>query len=233
VYDNLFWDKIIKDMLMVSVRSVGWNTGTIREILGGAADARNLASKSPEVSTRLSYLLSLPVMVALIGSLVHYLYNGKGPESLADRFQPRTGRLDKSGQPERVNVPSYMKDVIGVKEKGAWRTAKDKIHPLLTLIADELANEDFRRKPIVQPNDSLLKSVQERLMYALRSYESMAQRNIEKEKDRNATPREYLAPFFGVTPAPAAGNRMLKPVAPPTPFKPVHPSHPHRPRKAA
>ena len=234
VYDNLFWNKIVKDLLMVSVRSVGWNTGTIREILGSAADARKMASGDPEMSTRLSYVLALPIMVALIGSLVHYLYNGKGPESLADTFQPRTGRPDKSGQPERVNPPSYIKDVIGVEEKGLWKTAKDKIHPLLTLIADELANEDFRHKPIVEPDDPFLLSVQKRLLFALSSYESMAQRNIQKERERNATgASEYIAPFFGVTPAPAPANRMLRPAPAPTPFRPARQVHPHKPRKAA
>jgi hypothetical protein len=29
---------VAKDMLMASIRSVGWNLGTKREVLGGAAD---------------------------------------------------------------------------------------------------------------------------------------------------------------------------------------------------
>jgi hypothetical protein len=38
VYDNLFWDKMAKDLAMISVQSVGWNLGTFREILGGLGD---------------------------------------------------------------------------------------------------------------------------------------------------------------------------------------------------
>jgi hypothetical protein len=38
VYDNLFWRKSIKDIGMASVRSLGWNLGTFRELGGGALD---------------------------------------------------------------------------------------------------------------------------------------------------------------------------------------------------
>ncbi|MBF0456731.1 MAG: hypothetical protein HQK99_02430 [Nitrospirae bacterium] len=38
-YDNIFWNKVFKDLLMASVRSVGWTGGTIREIGGGLIDA--------------------------------------------------------------------------------------------------------------------------------------------------------------------------------------------------
>src|SRR5262245_28123263 len=38
VYDNLFWNRTFKDIAMVTVRSVGWNLGTKREVLGGLID---------------------------------------------------------------------------------------------------------------------------------------------------------------------------------------------------
>jgi hypothetical protein len=37
-YDNLFWHKTAKDLSMITVRSVGWNLGSYREILGGLKD---------------------------------------------------------------------------------------------------------------------------------------------------------------------------------------------------
>jgi hypothetical protein len=39
VYDNLFWNRTVKDLSMASVRSVGWNIGDIRELPGGVKDA--------------------------------------------------------------------------------------------------------------------------------------------------------------------------------------------------
>ena len=36
VYDNLFWSRRFKDLLLVTFRSTGWNLGTLREGLGGS-----------------------------------------------------------------------------------------------------------------------------------------------------------------------------------------------------
>lgn len=38
IYENKFWNRIAKDILMISVRSPGWNAGTAGEVLGGAFD---------------------------------------------------------------------------------------------------------------------------------------------------------------------------------------------------
>jgi hypothetical protein len=37
-YDNLFMNRTAKDLAMLTVRSVGWNIGTLREIGGGIGD---------------------------------------------------------------------------------------------------------------------------------------------------------------------------------------------------
>src|SRR5260221_1033701 len=64
-YDNLFWEKWIKDMAMVSMRSVGWNIGTLRELGGGGMDlAKAIANKGmgkhSEFTHRAAYTLALP-----------------------------------------------------------------------------------------------------------------------------------------------------------------------------
>jgi hypothetical protein len=41
VYDNLFWNRAVKDLAMASVRSVGWNLGSVRE-MGGGVKTRSL-----------------------------------------------------------------------------------------------------------------------------------------------------------------------------------------------
>ncbi len=52
VYDNLFWHKTAKDLAMASVRSVGWDLGTLRELGGGLVDTakfvRDLAKDQPK-----------------------------------------------------------------------------------------------------------------------------------------------------------------------------------------
>lgn len=45
-YDNLMWDRIMKDLGQVAVRSLGWNLGDIREIGGGIFDAGRTGARS-------------------------------------------------------------------------------------------------------------------------------------------------------------------------------------------
>src|SRR5262249_10249249 len=61
-YNNTFWHRYLKDSLMSSVRSVGWNIGTIRELGGGAIDlARspmaNAQGQRFAISPRASYVI--------------------------------------------------------------------------------------------------------------------------------------------------------------------------------
>ena len=45
-YDNLMWDRTMKDLGQVAVRSLGWNLGDIREIGGGIFDAGRTGTRS-------------------------------------------------------------------------------------------------------------------------------------------------------------------------------------------
>src|SRR5262249_9503285 len=116
VYDNLFWNKAVKDLSMASVRSLGWNLGTIRELGGGAVDTvlagKDLATgKKPEFTHRMAYLVAMPMLTGIMGAVAGYLMTGKGPDELRDYFFPKTGELDAQGRPIRLTLPSYMKDV--------------------------------------------------------------------------------------------------------------------------
>jgi hypothetical protein len=66
VYDNLFWKKAAKDLAMASVRSVGWNLGSLREIPGGAIDFAKAGAdvargRAPEFTHRMAYVTSMTV----------------------------------------------------------------------------------------------------------------------------------------------------------------------------
>lgn len=218
VYDNLFWHKVFKDALMASVRSVGWNTGTIRELLGGAADVRKVLKMQktgdgwewkPDVTPRLSYIIALPFMAAFVGSILQYLYTGEHPRDLKDRFFPRTGRLDKNGQPERVTSPSYIKDVVHYALEPV-RTAKNKIHPLLTTIWEMLENRDYRNKPIRNADDPIVEQFMEEAEFAIKAYMPMAVSGAKQERERGASLGQQIPPFVGITPAPAVINRQPK-----------------------
>lgn len=53
VYDNLFWNKVLKDLAMGAVRSVGWDVALPREVPGGA-DSFNQATGECDFTPRMS-----------------------------------------------------------------------------------------------------------------------------------------------------------------------------------
>lgn len=71
---------------MASVRSVGWNLGTISEIGGDVADIGRLPHATEngrrfDMTPRASYVIALPIVVALLGGAYSFLATGDFPES--------------------------------------------------------------------------------------------------------------------------------------------------------
>lgn len=207
VYDNLFWNKAVKDLAMASVRSVGWNVGTIREIIGGGADTVKAAGdaikgKSPEFTSRMAYIIALPIVAGLAGGILHYLNTHETPEELKDWFFPRRGPKGTPGWNKREVLPSYVKDIEH------WRhdpigTMKGKIHPLLELIVEMLSNEDYFGKHIRNSKDPLVKQMEDMAKQVGETIEPIAVRPmLEKNKKGDETTAEKVLPFVGITEAP-------------------------------
>ena len=128
VYDNLFVNRTFKDLGMLTTRSLGWNIGTVRELGGALDDAARQpfrmyrrrqvihgklspeAAKAeaenptppPEVTTRMAYLISLPLTMGLAGmtlSLIYHIMNGAPwPRNFKDLIFVRTGRKLPNGE---------------------------------------------------------------------------------------------------------------------------------------
>lgn len=227
VYDNLFWNKLAKDLTMASVRSVGWNFGTFNEIGGGLADWAKASSdlahgRNIDITHRMAYTMALPVVVGMIGAMANWLMTGQAPQSTTDLYAPRTGKLDEYGNPERVWIPSYIKDVFAVGKRGGESTgqwasrlggvAAGKLHPMLTTIAEMLENKDWRNGEIRHADDPWMKQVVDSakfvadqvIPFAFRySLEDQARRT---ERLGGHTPQysntQAVGAFFGMTPAP-------------------------------
>lgn len=157
VYDNLFWDRTLKDMSLLSIRAVGWGLGTIRELGGGVMDTATALSRwregDPVVTNRMAYTIGLPILAALYGAMYQYMRTGQGPQELKDYFQPKNGRLNPDGTPQRVQLPTYMRDVTAWKEKGIPATIASKLSPLVSTIGDMLRNDRFySNKETPDPN---------------------------------------------------------------------------------
>jgi hypothetical protein len=218
-YDNVFWDRTLKDLLMVSVRSVGWNLGTFRELGGGIVDFKNVA-KDKELSTRAAYVIALPFVTGLMGAMIGYMYTGNGPEELKDYFFPKTGRKRPDGTDDRMSLPSYMKDVYeyghdisGFVKYGAdpTSTLKNKLHPLLGTISQMVDNKDFFGGAIRSPGDPAVQQLMDEAKYIMSSVTPFSTRNFsQQQKLRGESGVDipgYLNPvnnpsLVGITPAP-------------------------------
>ncbi len=233
VYDNLFWNKTLKDALMGSVRSVGWNLGTIRELGGGTLDflhaGKELATgHKAELSNRAAYLIALPFTAAVAGAITQYLFTGQGPQTLKDCYFPRTGRKDDDGNEERVQLPTYMKDVMAYL-RHPLQTLEHKLHPEIGMIADMLNNKDYYEHQIRNPDDPAVKQVQDLATYIGKQFVPFSIRNIQEQGKRQQSTAVKAGAVFGLTPAPkeevrsAAQNMAIEMISkrmPKGPFSP-------------
>lgn len=155
--DNLFWPKAVKQALNLLTVSVGWEFGSLRAagIAGNNTDTRFTMD-------RLRWLVSLPIVNGIMGSIYQYLKTGTTPwettTPLLDTQFPRTGgHTLQYGQyvPERVAIPGYPdKDFsqwykLGLNApdwiKMAQDTAKgimQKGNPAVQTLSDFLFGED-------------------------------------------------------------------------------------------
>lgn len=211
-YDNLFWNRTLKDSLMMGVRSVGWNLGTWRELGGGVKDIpeslRGLRT-GQGITPRTAYLIALPMVTAVFGSLYTYMATGKPPDELKDYFFPKTGNRRADGSEDRVSLPSYMRDVAALTNRGdegplriagnVFHMAKAKLHPLLATVAEMLSNEDYYGTAIHDPRDSQVRQSLDLAGHVLRSFTPFSVR-----QPRGAQPSlgQRAQQMIGITPAP-------------------------------
>lgn len=211
VYDNLFWNNVAKDLAMASIRSVGWNVGTVREVVGGGKDilsqvGRLTRGENPELTYRMAYITALPIVVGTMGAIANYLMTGQGPQSLKDYYFPRTGGTDEKGDPNRVSLPSYMKDLYHYS-KDPVQTVRNKLHPILGLMGEMLANEDFYGTEIRNQDDPIYQQILDLGKHAAKGFEPLGFRNIERQLEVGEPLGKAAASFVGITPAPKGVNQ--------------------------
>lgn len=213
-YDNLFWNKSFKDVLMVGVRSVGWNVGTVRELAGGVKDIGSLGQIRGEgISPRLAYLVALPMTTALAAAVYQYLATGKGPEEAMDLVAPKTGGQRPDGVADRVQLPSYMRDLThlfnrGTEGPGRWLSnlydmGKGKLNPGLTTVAEMLENKDFFGKAIVNPADPYVQRSLDTAKHLFGTFEPLSSRTARQFLQEGKGVGGVVQGALGVSPAPS------------------------------
>jgi hypothetical protein len=194
VYDNLFWNRTMQDLAHISMRSVGWNLGTVRELGGGLKDAA-----TGKLTDRVLYTAALPLYVGMLGALQQYVRTGNYPSELKDYFYPRTGKIDPAtGREERSTLPTYMKDVYAY-EHAPVATVLHKAAPALSMAHDLYSNETYFGDMIRNPEDPAEKQIEQLGSYLVKNILPFS----VQQQQRSGGVEGYL----GVTRAPASIER--------------------------
>jgi hypothetical protein len=214
VYDNLFINRVIKDAAMASVQSFGWDIGDVRLFGGGPIDLiKNLndlrKGKGTELSYRLGYVISMPLVMAFYGAVTQYLHTGKHPGEgiedqgiggvLKDLYFPRDGGRDPNGNESRISPASYIKDIYHFAED-PLQTILNKLNPLANEITSIWKNKDFYGVKIYNEDDLWNQQAMDILDYAVQSNLPYSIQNAERRPQKNwASETES---FFGWNVAP-------------------------------
>lgn len=140
VYDNLFMNRMAKDISHLMIRSVGWNLGTVRELGGGVWDLKDTV-RTGNLSARQTYTLALLGTTALMGYTLNSIY-GQKVDRPVDLLYPKTGKIGMDGSAERIYLKTYVHDAYGMMH-APGQTAVNKLAPAWHQVADLYQNADY------------------------------------------------------------------------------------------
>ncbi|MES2214354.1 MAG: hypothetical protein V4465_03150, partial [Patescibacteria group bacterium] len=208
-YDNLFWNRTLKSSAMLMFRSVGWNLGTIREI-GGAVlkdlpgEAKKAAGgKGFTFTSKMSYVLSLFFVTGIIGAIYEYLHTGQGPSGTMDLYYPKNGAKTAAGDDQRVEFPTYLKDIWQYTHQPI-QTVADKFAPEFTALIELLRNKDFYGDDIRNTNDNLGDQAKQVAVFMADQFIPFSVANVNQQLKGQSTTEQNIESFLGIVNAPKA-----------------------------
>ena len=207
VYKRLFINNTAKNLVQALVRAPGWTGGTILQVGRGLVDIAKYVKdfrKDPKTATltdRAAYTISLIATTAVANAILTALFTGEQPDE-HDLLAFRTGEKDEHGNPIRFMLPSYMKDLYAWTYQ-PFQTAKNKMHPMLSLFSEFRQNKDYYGTEIRHPGDDPLMQFFEMAGYTVKAFEPFSARGFQKVSERSGTAAEHVLPLVGVMPAPA------------------------------
>lgn len=204
VYDNIFWNKTLKDALMLSIRSVGWNVGSWREYAGALTDILGTSGrvKSGDVwlSNKTGYAFGTAFVYAVIGGVMTYLLTGEYPRELKDYYFPRTGNKNSDGSDERLSLPTYARDWWAYADNPT-ETVINKLHPSVRLLQESWENQDFYGTEIRAKDDPIVSKLLSEAEHWLKAFQPISVRSYKRLAETNGHD-PFLAAATGITPAP-------------------------------
>jgi hypothetical protein len=216
VYDRLFVHNWAKNAVQMGVRAPGWTGGTVLEVGGGVVDLADYAKKVASgrakegLSRRASYVLAMKLVVGLASMVLTKILTGENPKNMKDLRTIRTGKLDENGNPERLVLPTYDKDLYSYEKdfpSSAVTTLSHKMHPALGLVGDMAMNRDYYGTEIHNEDDGFFKRRSDDAKYIGKALTPFAIKGYQKESERGARISSKLLPFIGITPASSDINK--------------------------
>jgi hypothetical protein len=226
-YGNLFWDRMVKDISIGSMISLGWNTGFVRWAGGGFGGPffraiRNIQRPmtkteltAQEANSNLGTFMTYAVGAMALNGAITYLMSGETPEGL-DYFLPRTGRNNPDGTPHRLTNMFYTREIPMAKAhierrggnivSGLADTAASKgvLEPAKELIE----NRDYYGNNIYNENSPLYQRAVQYLEHVFSNQFNPISVTAARQALRSGGGwGEAAAAFAGFGPAPAYANR--------------------------
>lgn len=166
VYDNLGMKRGWKDLLAIFIGFPGWNIGSFTKLRDAVLGVRHLVAEPARMAGEAitgtkpewrqmdrmqrmgaEFYVGMMLVMAVGGALLQRLLAGEWPKDSADLFMPRTGALLPNGQPERVRMPTYMRDVMSLSHPIAM--VQHKMAFPIRLSSELINNQDFFGTEIV------------------------------------------------------------------------------------
>ncbi|HVN80132.1 MAG TPA: hypothetical protein VMW38_14135, partial [Terriglobia bacterium] len=179
----------------------------------GDSAAYNQANfmRIPKLDHRMAWVLGLVITTAVLSEILQYiatgLYNEKktgrwNPQHVRnwkDVIYPRIGGLDNRGKPNRVQPPTYIRDLLHLL-KSPLGYIRSSLSGIITRSLEALANQDYQRVRITEPDDSYLVKEAKRVahIFAL----PFAVQQAWDSKQRGGSKAATVAGFLGFSRAP-------------------------------
>jgi hypothetical protein len=194
-YNKLFWQKWIKDVAVADTLSLGWQLGFLREYGGGAMQLGKLATHFPQglqmakkgELDKLLFVSHYTILGAGLGGLMTWAMTGKPPEGLMDYVNPRTGKTNPDGTPQRVTTMFYSREFAALYKHmeneglaaGVSREILNKGSGILSLIHESWTGINEFGQHVRDEDADFMTQVEQQVAYSLAQLEPISMRAVD------------------------------------------------------
>jgi hypothetical protein len=210
--DNVGMSAMLKSLLTGVLQFPTWQFGTVTAGVRSVIGAKDVVGKVFDMMQgkeirqlvmkdrlALQYVTGLIFSVGLVGGLMNWAMTGKKPETMADYFFPKTGEINPNGSEERLQLPSYFKDAMGVSHH-PFKTIGAKLASPIHILTDLIANKDYWGNMVYDPNDWIGQRGIDVLKYMAKTTAPFALQSFDQGAKQ--TPGRAAMSLFGVRPVP-------------------------------